>query len=480
MILSLYSTRLILGALGMSDFGIYSIIGGVVTMLGFITNSLVVTTQRYISFHHGRGDMDAVKKIFFNSLFIHISFSIVISLVLFLIKDFVIYSWINIPEERLAAAENVYYFSIIVLIITILIAPYKAIFIARENIIYISVVEVLDGCLKLILAFYITFSVYDRLTLYAIMIALIQFCNLVAYVCYSIKNFDECSITVFKKNYIDRDSIYNLLGFASWTTYGAGVIVLRNQGIAILLNNFFGTVINAAYGIASQIQVALSFVSTSILNAMNPQIMKAEGAGDRRRMFSLAMHESKYSSALMMIIAIPVIIEMHSILIFWLKDVPKGTEMFCKFMLLSFIVDQLTYGLNTANQALGKIRTYSLFMYTPKLVILPLALLSLSLWRDAECVMLIYFFIELVVSIFRIFYMKHIVEFSMLEFIKKAICPLFPLLCILLLVGNVCVFFVSFPNRFIFTLLISFFIGGIVFWCFTMTSSERLYFRNFL
>ena len=477
-ILSLYSTRLILAALGVSDFGIYSIIGGVVAMLGFITNALVVTTQRYVSFHYGQEDMDAVRKVFSNSLLIHAVFAIILSLILFLLKDVVIYHWIKIPLDRIAAAENVYLFTIAILAITILIAPYKAVFIARENIVYISIVEVLDGFLKLFLAVYITYSTFDRLVLYAAMMVFIQLCNLLAFSLYAIKKFGECSLGGRRKD-ISSSCILNLLGFAGWTTYGAGVVVFRNQGIAIMLNNFFGTVINAAYGIAFQVQGAMAFVSTSVLNAMNPQIMKAEGAGDRDGMLKLAMQESKYSSALMMIIAIPAIWEIHSILSFWLKEVPPGAEMFCTFILLSFIADQLTYGLNTANQASGKVRIYSLLMYTPKLAILPLALFVLFMWHEAVYVMCVYLIIELIVSVSRLFYMRRTMGLNVSEFVTSTICPLLPLCLVLFVVGYLCVKFVEFPHRFIFTMAVSVLLGVIVFWHFTMSNGERLFAKNF-
>ena len=447
-------------------------------MLGFITNALVVTTQRYVSFHYGREDMDAVRKVFSNSLLIHAVFAIVLSLILFLLKDVVIYHWIKIPLDRIDAAENVYLFTIAILAITILIAPYKAVFIARENIVYISIVEVLDGFLKLFLAVYITYSTFDRLILYAVMMAFIQLFNLLAFSLYAIRKFSECSFFVRRKD-VSRSYISSLLGFAGWTTYGAGVVVFRNQGIAIMLNNFFGTVINAAYGIAFQVQAAMAFVSTSVLNAMNPQIMKAEGAGDRKGMLKLAMQESKYSSALMMIIAIPAIWEIHSILSFWLKEVPQGTEMFCTFILLSFIADQLTYGLNTANQASGKVRMYSLLMYTPKLAILPLALFVLFMRHNAVYVMCVFFIVELVVSVSRLFYIRRTMGLSVSDFVMNAICPLLPLCLVLFVVGYLCVRFIEFPYRFIFTVAVSVLFGVIVFWRFTMNDSERLFAKSF-
>ena len=478
-ILSLYSTRLILAALGVSDFGIYSIVGGVVAMLGFITNALVITTQRYISFHYGKLDMDAVRKVFSNSLFIHVVFAVLLSLALFLLKDLVIHHWLNIPSLRYEAAGSVYVFTIGTLAIAILVAPYKAVFVARENIVYISVVEVVDGILKFALALYITHSTFDRLVLYAAMMAFLQFINLMAFVCYAVRKFAECSLAIRCKD-ISAGYVSALLGFAGWTTYGMGAIVLRNQGIAILLNNFFGTVINAAYGIAFQVQAAMSFVSTSVLNAMNPQIMKAEGAGDRKKMLKLAMSESKYSSALMMIITIPAVLEIHQILSFWLKDIPQGTEMFCTFILLSFIADQLTYGLNAANQAYGAIRNYSLLMYTPKLLILPLALLVLSSWRNAVYVMWVYLSVEVIVSVFRLFYIKCTMGLDVLEYLRKVIVPLFPLCCVLSFVGYMCTALVSGQYRFMLTLFVSVLFGGLVFCLFTMDSSERSLAKQFL
>lgn len=476
-ILSLYSTRLILAALGVSDFGIYSIIGGVVSMLGFITNALVITTQRYISYHYGQENIDIVRRIFSNSLLIHVVFAIALSLILFLLKDVVIYHWINIPLNRIYTAENVYLFTIAILAVTILIAPYKAVFIARENIVYVSIVEVVDGFLKLFLAIYITYSTSDRLLLYAAMMFFIQLCNLLAFSLYAIKNFSECSLFVKRKD-ISSSHILSLLSFAGWTTYGAGVVVFRNQGIAIMLNNFFGTMINAAYGIAFQVQGAMAFVSTSVLNAMNPQIIKAEGAGDRKGMLKLAMQESKYSTALMMMITIPAIWEMHSILSFWLEKVPQGTEMFCIFILLSFIADQLTYGLNTANQASGQVRVYSLLMYTPKLAVLPLALFVLLIWHNVGVVMFIYFIIEFIVSVSRLFYIKRKMGLNISEFVRKAISPLLPLGIVLFIVGFLCIHFVVLPYRFIFTMAVSILIGVVVFWHFTISYSERLFAKS--
>lgn len=477
-VLSLYSTRLILAALGVSDFGIYAIIGGVVALLGFITNALVVTTQRYISFNYGERNFAEVKSFFENSFFIHIVFAVLLSLILFLLKDVVIYHWIQIPLNRLGAAKLVFFCTMIMLSITIIIAPFKAVFIAHENIVYISVVEIIDGFLKLFLAIYVSQTDFDRLVSYASLMVVIQLFDLTAFAVYAVSKFEECRFKDKMRN-IDFSHICRLVSFAGWTTYGTGIVVLRNQGLALMLNRFFGTVINAAYGIAFQVYGAMSFVSTSILNAMNPQIMKAEGAGDRQRMLNLSMQESKYSSALMMIIAIPVIAEIDSILAFWLKDVPQYSGMFCSFILVSFIFDQLTYGLNTANQATGKIKGYSLLIYTPKLMILPAAWCLLIKGLRPVFVMWVYLFVEIIVSIVRLIYMKYAVSLSIIEYVRNVIRPLCILSMALIIVSCFCTEFLSFPYRFVLTLSVTILVGILTFWKFAISVNEKTFVRNF-
>ena len=192
-LLSLYSTRLVLDALQVTDYGIYAVVGGVVAMLGFITNALLVTTQRYVSYYHGQGNSGYVKKIFSSSLFLHIVFAGVIALVLLLIKGWLFNDVLNIPSDRIGTARQVYDVTIAMLVVTILIAPFKALFIARENIVYISVVDVCDGIVKLLMAIGLAYVSSDRLIVYAIMMMSIQIMNLMVFAGYANWKFEECS-----------------------------------------------------------------------------------------------------------------------------------------------------------------------------------------------------------------------------------------------------------------------------------------------
>ena len=476
-VLSLYSTRLILQALTVPDYGIYSVVGGVVAMLGFLTNALVITTQRYISYYHGAKRMDYVGKVFANSLFLHILIGVGICLTLLLFRHLIVFDVLNISSSRLDAANVVYVATVVMLFVSIVTAPYKALFIARENIVYISLVEVTDGVLKLCIAIMLSHVAFDRLITYSWAMVLILALNLLAYVVYSKIHFNESCIFIRFKD-IEKKFLTQLLGFVGWTSYGMGAVAAKNQGVAVILNIFFGTLINAAYGIALQVYSAVSFVSTSVLNAMNPQIIKAEGSGNRNEMLKLAGTESKYSTALMAIVAVPIIIEMPSVLAFWLKDVPEYTSLFCRLVLVAFLCDQLTIGLNVANQALGDIKVYTLLTFTPKLLLLPLFYFILSCGKTAADAMFAYVGVELAVAIARIPYMSKTAGLDAWDYVKHNIVSLLPLFAVLVSVGIACVYLIDMPCRFVVTFFLSVAFGVVAGWFFSVTKKEKSFMQG--
>ena len=418
--LSLYSTRLVLDALNVSDYGVYSLVAGVVGILSYLTNALVVTTQRYLSYNYGIGNLAEVRKVFANSLLIHIVISVVFCLLLLLTESLIMDRTLNIDPARLEAARIVFRITVAMLVLTIVTAPFKALLIARENIVYISIVEVADGVMRLILAVSLLFVHTDKLIAYAIGMGLILVVNLLAYVFYTHLRYEESRLEL-KCSTIDPASIRQLTGFAGWTTYGMVAGVCQMQGLAVVLNHFFGTVINSAFGLATQVNGAVRFVSTSVLNAMNPQIMQAEGNGDRQLMLKLASKESKFSTALMTMMSIPIMVETPAILDFWLKEVPEHTILFCRMMMLAFLLDQLTLGLHAANQATGIIRTYSLIMFTPKILIVPIAWALLVMGFSVASVMWLYVGIELGVALCRIPFMSKTVGLSMTDYLLTSL-----------------------------------------------------------
>lgn len=476
-VLSLYSTRLILDALQISDYGIYTVVGGVVAMLGFISNALIITTQRYVSYYHGQENPQEVRSIFINSLSLHLILGIMISLVLLLPQDWLIHSVLNIPQDRIVVAGHIYVITVFMLFFTILSAPFKALFIARENIIYIAVVEVADAIIKFILAICLAYISIDRLLFYAFFMGGIVVANLLAFSIYALIRFQECTVIIRIKD-IKRSVIKQLLGFAGWTTFGMGAVASRNQGTAIVLNHFFGTAVNAAYGIAFHLYGAVAFVVTSILNAMNPQIMKLEGGNERNKMLKLAGKESKFSVALLSIATIPLIIEMPAILNMWLKEVPPYTCLLCRIVLLSFICDQLTMGLQTAIQATGKIRNYTLLVYTPKLIFVPIIWLMFCHNYSIQAVMILFIIVELSVALIRIPYCKHRIHLNMYKYTKEVILPQIPLWLAISIIGFLCIKWLDVPFRFVLNYILSATIGIISAWFFILEKTEKNYVKQ--
>ena len=478
--LSLYSTRLILEALDISDYGIYSVVAGVVGILNYLTNSLVVTTQRYISYYCGKGDTEHLKILFASSLTIHAVIAAVFFLALFLAGNAIIDGFLNIPAERLSAARFVYDVTLLMFILTIATSPFKALLTAHENIVYISIIEVADGILKFALAIVLSMVSSDKLEFYSIMLLVILCLNFTAFTSYCFFHYKESHVLHINK-YINMGCIRQLTNFTSWTTFGLLAGICQNQGTAIIVNKFFGTVMNAAFGLALQVNGAIRFVSTSLLNAMNPQIMKAEGNGDRSGMISLAEKESKFSTALMSIISIPVIIEMPAIMSFWLKETPPHTVMFTSALMIAFIIDQLTLGLHAANQATGKIRNYTIATTLPKMLLPPIMWTMLAYDASVDTIMIVYVVVELAVAIFRIPYMQRTIGLDVRHYLLSVIVPIVPLVISIIVVCLLVVnSFTLGTNRLFITLPCGFAAGAISMWFATLTSAERLFAKQLI
>jgi O-antigen/teichoic acid export membrane protein len=470
--LSLYSTRLILQALGHSDYGIYSLVAGQVAMLGFVTNAMVTTTQRHISFYHGKDDMENIKKIFSNSLFLHIVICILLFIILYAITPLLFNGFLNIAPENIDIAKVVYYLTIITLCLTFLYAPFRALFIAHENIIYISIIDVLDGIFKLLLAIWLMFIDKDRLIIYACMMAGIMLFNLFSFSIYAKFKYEETVLFPSIK-LINRKHIKQLMGFAGWTIYSTGCILARTQGVALLLNRFFGVIINSSYGIATQIYGSVQFVAQAIMNAMSPQVVKAEGAGNRKKMLALAAQTSKYAYLMLAMVVIPIVFEMPQILNIWLGKVPPNATTLCSFVLLTAVCDQLTIGLGTANQAIGKIRNYSITINTIKVMTLPAAWICLKSGFPVVSVMICYIVFEFICAMMRLPFLKKTAGLSIRMFVNKVFLRIaIPTLSSIATAAFMVNLF-DFKFRFIVTFIVCVFINIMFIWLTALSKGEK-------
>lgn len=479
LVLSLYSTRVILVALGVDDYGIYTLIAGIISILSFVVNALVVTTQRYMSFYSSNSNIDKLKEIFNNSLLIHIAAGVIGAILIELIGLWLFDGYFNIAENRVHAAKMVYHFVTLMLLFSFVTSPYRALLISHENIVYISIIDVLDGILKVVIAVFLTHAQGEKLVIYAMLLAVLQVVNLLAFSVYDSLKYEECilpRISMFNKQYVK-----DISSFAGWTIYSIGCITGRTQGIAIIVNKFYDVAVNAAYGVALQVNGALMFLSQSLLNAMNPQIMKSEGSGDRQKMLRLSETESKLCFFLMAIFLIPMIVEMPAILELWLDEVPEHSIMFCRGMLLASLVDQLTVGLGTANQAIGKIKWYSIVVNSIKILTLVPIVLALIFWPEKmTLIMVIFVVFELICAIVRIPFLHYTAGLSVGGFVKNVILremlPTLAIVAVSLTLGR----FTEGPSGMFLNIAVSVLLGATFIYFLGLDKHERSYVAGFV
>jgi len=470
-IISLYTTRLVLKYLGSNDYGIYSLVGGVVAMLSFIKVSLASTTQRYLSFYQGKKDLQMQKSIFNNSVFTQFLISIAIITLLLLLQPYIFNKLLNIDVERIYAAKWVYRFMLISLFFTMQSTPYYATLISHENILFSTLVQIGETLSKIPIVIALTISTVDNLVLFSALSTFVQIVIYFVYQFYCKNKYSETrklNIRLFNKN-VFKD----MFSFMGWVVYSTGCVVGRTQGLAIILNKFFSTAINAAYGISWHLSGQVSFLSSSLLNAINPQIIRAEGEQNRKRMFRLAEIASKFSFLLLAMITIPSIIEMKTLLTIWLKDFPEYTVMFCQFILLTNLADQLTIGLVTANKAIGNIKNYSITINTIKLLTVPTAFICLRIGLPVISVMISLLLFELICAISRLFFLKISGGLSIIGFIQRVfmyeIIPIAATVAVSLVISNARNSNISF----LYTFFASFFVMGLTAYFAGLTSDEK-------
>ena len=473
--MSLYSTRLAMEALGKSGYGVYMLIGGIVSLLLYITSSMVITTQRHLSYSYGKGEHTQSCVIFQNSYILHCILGLAISACFLSITSLLFEGhFLNIDASQATEARYVYYIVITTVLLTFISSPFRALLTARENIVYISIIDILDGMLKLALTFLLFYITEYRLTCYAIILSAVMLFNFLALSIYCKIRYKEASLLPHPLQFSKKVQ-RPLIGFATWTLYGTLCIFMRAQGIAIVLNRTYGAIINAAYGIATQVFGAIQAISQAILNAITPQIVKAEGSNDRDRMLFLSQQACKYCFFLLAIFAVPLLFEMDSILRIWLKEPPEHANTFCRIFIIASLIDQITIGLNVSIQALGKIRNYTLTLYTVKLLTVPFVWLLLKAGFSIQHAMLSYIVLELIAALLRLPYARHYVSLGYNTFLRSVIFKLpIPVAAMLLTCYAVCQL-PDFTLRFLLTGSLSALAGIAALWLFGLEASEKTY-----
>lgn len=475
-VLSLYTVRIILNTLGVVDYGIYSLIAGVTAMLAFLTNALVTTTQRYMSFFQGKNDVEKMKEVFSNSEFLHIVLGLLLVFALFSLTPVLFDGFLNVPKERIDASRFLYLIIVIILFVTFCTAPYRALLISHENILYISIVDILDGVLKLVLVLLLPIIQYDHLIVYGLLLLVVQLFNMFALGIYAFYKYEEC---IFPRiSLLNRQYFKDLSSFSGWVIYGTGCAMTRTQGIAIVVNKFLSTVANASYGLGLQVSGAISTVSTALLNAMRPQIVKEEGAGNHQLAMERSFVLCKFSFYLMAFICIPCVVEMPRLLELWLKEVPEYAVLFARMSLIAGLADSLTLGLSVTNEAIGNVKQYNLVIASLKLLALPMSWLSVYLTGNPIFIAISFVGMEIITAYVRLPFLKKTGGLVIHEFLRDITTKeILPLLSITLVSVFVTMIFDS-SYRFVVNFLLSSVVFLIAILLFGLTAKEKIMAKN--
>ena len=479
-VLSLYSTRIAMEALGLSDYGICMLVAGIVSLLSYVSNTLIVTTQRFLSYAMGANNQKEMRSVFANSYLIHWILGIVLAVFFLLLTPWLFDGFLNIPADKIGESKVVYYFVTATVLVTFITSPFRALLISHENIVYISIVDVLDGILKLALVFSLFLVDSWRLPLYAMILTSVMLFNLIMLAGYSYFHYKEC-VLIPNPKVLEWNTCRKLTNFATWTIYGMSCTYARAQGTAIILNRAIGTLANAAYGIATQVHGSVQFLSTAISNAIAPQIIKAEGNGNRSQAIHLTLIASKYGFLLLALASIPIIAEMPSLLRLWLHDEPDNAVFFCRMMLIVSLCDQITISLGILNQAIGRIREYTLVTFTVKMLCIPVSIVCLYYRMDVSFVMYSYLIFEIIAAFIRIPFLIHTADMKLRDFMQEVFLRLlFPTFAMLGATWIVCVFIPSSDWRFLITGSLTILCGTTAIWFTAMNPSEQHHIRSLI
>lgn len=423
MFISLYTTRLILNSLGASDFGIFNIVGGAIAMLGFLNGAMASATQRFMSFAEGAGNKNEQKMIFNVSIILHVIIAFIVGLIL-VIAGVVFFSGIlNIPENRLSAAYVVYGSLVFSTILTIINVPYDAVINAHENMKYYAIIGVFESLLKLLVAFICVFSAYDKLIVYGVLMSCIPLITLSVMKVYCHRKYEECRIS--PKKYWNVFCAKRMMSFAGWKLIFSMASMVCAYGQGVVLNSFFGPILNAAQGIASQLNGQLQSLSSNMMKAFNPIFAKSAGANDKGILFKVTWASAKFSTALYLMLAIPFFFYTDFILGVWLKNVPEWTVVFVRLLLIRSSIEFLFTPLCSVINANGKIKWFSIYSSLSNIMQLPVIYIFFRLQYPPYVMYLVgILFGNVIVYVFALVLSKCYCGLSIKLFFYNAVLPI--------------------------------------------------------
>ena len=410
---NLYTSRIILNALGISDFGIYSVVGGLVAMFSIISGSMSSAISRFLTFELGHDDSLRLKKTFGISLTIQICLAIIIVLLCSTAGAWFLHHKMDIPESSHKAANWILAFSMLTLVVNLVSVPYNAIIIAHERMDIFAYVSLLEVTLKLGVAFMILLFSSNRLIIYSCALFVVAIIIRMIYGLYCNRHFSECDT----RPIFDRNLFKEMMGFAGWNFIGASSSVLRNQGNNVILNMFFSTAVNAAYGLTMQVNNAVTQLADNFMTSVNPQITKYYAQSEFREMNKLMERSSLLSFYLTLVISSIILLNTPFILHLWLKEVPPYTVSFVQLIMFFALIESVSKPLITGMLATGKVRDYQIVVGGLQLLNLPLSYLALKLGATPLYPLIIAILVAVSCLIARLIMLKRIIPFDGVKFI---------------------------------------------------------------
>lgn len=408
MAISLYTSRVILNVLGIEDFGIFTVIAGFISMFSILSDSLSNSISRFIAVALGKEDLNYLKKIFSTSVNIQILLSVFILVLLELVGLWFVDNKLNIPIERRPILNIIFQLSVINFSFGIIRVAFSSLIIAHEHASFFAKISISEAVLKLVIVFLIKYTTYDRLVAYVFLLMVVTILITVWAIIYCVRIFEECKYRLD----IDKDLTKSMFGFASWSLVGQGSRVVNFQGINVLLNLFFGVTVNAARGIASQVDGATSQFTNNIMIAINPQIMKSYSTGDYDYMRKLVCQGSKYAGYITLLFLIPLLLETDIVLKLWLGVVPEYTAIFTRLTLIATLALVMSSTLNTLIQATGDVKKYQLSYGLVMLANIPVSYMALYIGAPAWIVYVLYLLLNLLLIFVHIYFVKIHIPFS--------------------------------------------------------------------
>lgn len=472
MFVTLFTSRVVLDKLGVTDYGIYNVVGGVVAMLGFLNSSMSNAVQRYLSFEIGKNNEAGVNRIFNVSLFAHAGIAVFVFIVMEIVGVWYLNTHMNIPAERMDAANWVLQCSIFTTLFTIVQVPYNAIIISKEQMGIYAYISILEVVLKLLVVYMLAIGNFDKLKLYSVLIMVVTIGIVMIYRFYCTRKYKEAKFKLIK----DWNLLKQIVGFASWNMLGELAWVFTGQGVNIILNSFFGPVVNAARGLAEQVNGAVNRFVANFQTAVNPQLIKNYASDQLGEMKTLLFRSTRFSYYLLLALSLPIILKMDFILHLWLKEVPDYTVGFCQLVLVSSLVSTLSNLLAQVARAYGKIRNYQIIVSIFLFLNFPLSYIVLKFGCSPLSSMFVNIGVNTMLLFVRLRLTNRMIQMTYGSFIRNVLLPVIIVTAVALVIPLIIYFMLDNSIiSFIIVCLVSFVSVGVSTYALGMNANERLY-----